>query len=59
MAEKTLIVKLIPRYQQLRDERTYSEAQVKSILYAFARDLGCKWSEARLRSFIESAFDFD
>lgn len=59
MSQKTLILKLVPRYQQLRDEQTYSEAQVKSILYTFARDLGCKWSEAHLRSFIESAFDFD
>ena len=59
MSKQALIVKLVPRYQQLRDERTYSEQQVKNILFAFARDLGCKWSEARLRSFIESAFDFD
>ena len=59
MAEKALILKLVPRYQQLRNERTYTEQQVKNILFAFARDLGCKWSEARLRSFIESAFDFD
>ena len=58
MSQKTLILKLVPRYQQLRNERTYSEQQVKNILFAFARDLGCKWSEARLHAFIESAFDF-
>ena len=59
MAEKTLIVKLIPKFQQLRNERTYTEVQVKNILYAFARDLGCKWSETKLRALIESVFDFD
>lgn len=59
MAEKTLIVKLIPKFQQLRNERTYTEVQVKNILYAFARDLGCKWTEAKLRAFIESVFDFN
>jgi len=59
MAEKTLIVRLVPKFQQLRDERTYTEVQVKSILYGFARDLGCKWPEAKLRAFIESVFDFD
>ena len=52
-------MKLVPRYQQLRNERTYTEVQVKNILYAFARDLGCKWTEAKLRAFIESVFDFD
>ena len=52
-------MKLVPRYLQLRNERTYTEVQVKNILYAFARDLGCKWSEAKLRAFIESVFDFD
>ncbi len=59
MAEKTLIMQLIPRYQQLRNERTYTEVQVKNILYAFARDLGCQWPEERLNKFIESVFDFD
>ena len=59
MAEKTLIVKLIPHYLQLRNERTYTEVQVKAILYAFARDLGCQWPEERLNKFIESVFDFD
>ena len=52
-------MQLIPRYQQLRNERTYTEAQVKAILFGFARDLGCKWSDERLRSFVESVFDFD
>lgn len=59
MSKQALIVKLAPRYLQLRNERTYTEVQVKNILYAFARDLGCKWTEAKLRAFIESVFDFD
>ena len=59
MAEKTLLVKLVPRYQQLRNERTYSEEQVKAILFSFARDLGCKWSDGRLKAFVESVFDFN
>lgn len=59
MTKKALILKLVPRYQQLRNERMYSEEQVKAILFAFARDLGCKWDDGRLRAFVESVFDFD
>lgn len=59
MSSKTLFVKLVPEYQRLRNGRMYSEAQVKNILRAFARDLGCNWSESRLNEFIESIFDFD
>ncbi len=59
MSKQALIVKLVPRYQQLRNERIYSEVQVKAILHAFARDLGCQWPEERLNKFIESVFDFD
>jgi hypothetical protein len=59
MSSKTLFVKLVPQYQRLRNERLYSEAQVKKILRAFARDIGCNWPESRLNEFIESVFDFD
>lgn len=61
MAEesKALILTMRPKFQELRDERTYSEVQVKRILFAFARDLGCKWTDKRLNEFIETAFDFD
>ncbi len=59
MSSKTLFVKLVPEYKRLRNERMYSERQVKAILRAFARDLGCNWSELRLNEFIESVFDFD
>ncbi len=56
---KTLILTMRPKFKELRDSRTYSEVQVKRIMYAFARDLGCKWSKKRLQDFIETAFDFD
>ena len=56
---KALVVNMRPEPQKLRDERTYTEVQVKDILYGFARDLGCKWSEKELKAFIETAFDFD
>lgn len=56
---KATIVKMIPEFRKLRDERVYTEVQVKKILYAFARDLGCKWSEKELKEFIETGFDFD
>lgn len=56
---KALILKMRPKIFELRDERTYTEVQVKEILFAFARDLGCKWTDEDLRAFIETAFDFD
>lgn len=60
MAEtKAIIMQLRPKFQELRDARTYTEAQVKRIMYAFARDLGCKWRKDRLEKFIDTAFDFD
>lgn len=61
MAEesKCLIMQLRPKWQQLRDERTYPEAQVKDILFGFAKDLGCKWPEGELREFIETVFDYE
>lgn len=59
MSKQALFVKLVPEYQRLRNERVYTEASVKEILRAFARDLGCTWPEAKLNAFIESVFDFD
>lgn len=59
MAEtKAMILQMRPKVEELRDARTYTEAQVKRILFAFARDLGCKWRKDRLEKFIETAFDF-
>lgn len=61
MAEKlkALILELRPPQVSERDKRLYREPQVKQIMYAFARDLGCKWRAEKLRKFIETAFDFD
>lgn len=60
MAEtKALILEMRPKFQELRDRRSYSEPQVKQILFAFARDLGCKWRKKRLDAFIETVFNFD
>ena len=61
MAEesKALILKMRPKIFELRDERIYTEVQVKDLLFAFARDLGIKWSDEELNNFIETAFDFD
>ena len=60
MAEtKAIILSLNPDKQKLRDERIYTEVQVKRILYGFARDLECKWDKKRLEAFIETVFDFD
>lgn len=56
---KALIVNMRPEPRKLQDERTYTEAQVKAILYGFARDLGCKWSEKELKAVVETVFDFD
>ena len=53
------MIEMRPRFQELRDRRTYSEVQVKRIMYHFARDLGCEWRADKLRRFIDTAFDFD
>jgi hypothetical protein len=58
MAEKALLIEMRPKIQEMRDARTYSELQVKQVLYAFARDLGCRWRKKRLEDFIETAFNF-
>lgn len=52
-------LQLRPKFQELRDARTYNEVQVKRILFAFARDLGCEWEDEELKQFIATAFDFD
>ena len=56
---KCIILQLRPKFNELRDSRTYEECEVKEILFGFARDLGCKWDDMRLRNFIETVFDFD
>lgn len=55
------VCKLIPfrpAQVQGRDSCTYTEVQVKAILYGFARDLGCKWRKERLQKFIDAAFNY-
>lgn len=61
MAEETkaIILQLRPKFQELRDARTYTEPQVKRILLGFAHDIGCEWSDERLRQLIEAVFNFD
>ena len=59
MGKDCLMIQLRPRYLEERAKRTYKEENVKHILFAFARDIGCKWSDAKLKAFIESVFDFD
>lgn len=61
MAEETkcIIMQMRPKFQELRDARTYTEVQVKRILFGFARDLGIEWTDKRLNDFIETVFDFD
>lgn len=56
---KALILSMRPKFKELRDARTYTEVQVKKILFGFARDLGCEWSDKRLNEFIETVFNFD
>lgn len=56
---KALILQLRPKFQELRDKRTYSEVSVKRIMFTFARELGIDWPDDELREFIASAFDFD
>jgi len=58
MAEtKALILELRPKLDELRDEQAYTEEEVKRILFGFARDLGCKWSDEELHEFIETVFE--
>lgn len=56
---KCIIMQMRPKFQELRDARTYTEVQVKRILFSFARDLGIEWPDKELNDFIETAFDFD
>jgi len=65
MAEtQAMVMKLYPAAQRERGERVFSEQDVKTILYGFARDIEKKrslkaWRADRLRTFIETVFDFD
>ena len=48
-----------PKFKELRDARKYTEAGVKKILFSFARELGCTWSDEKLHEFIEAVFNYD
>ncbi len=55
MAEKVKC--MILKFRPNRKELTFTEDEVKELLYEFARDLGCKWRASRLRAFINAAFE--
>lgn len=64
MGEPCKVIQLRPAKVQEPDERTYTEAHVKQILYGFARDLERKrdlsaWRADKLKKFIETIFNFD
>lgn len=54
---KCITIEMRPRYHEQRSERIYSESDVKKLLFAFARDIGCNWRADKLRKFIEVAFE--
>ena len=56
---KTIVLKLVPKFQELRDCRTYTEPQVKQILYGYARDLGDRRKRKTIMAEIDRIFDFD
>lgn len=53
---KALILELRPKLHQQEGEPVYTEADVKQVMFAFARDLGCKWRNKRLENFINMVF---
>lgn len=57
MSQSALILELRPKYEELEGEPMYTEQDVKRILFGFARDLGCKWSDKELREFIATIFE--
>ena len=64
MSEPCKMIPLRPAQAQERGERTYTECDVKNILYAFARDYEHRRSVKppmradALKKFIASAFEF-
>ena len=56
MSTQAMEMKLRQFYERKQEERIYTDSDVKKMLYAFARDLGCKWRADRLRQYIESGF---
>lgn len=56
---KAIVLKLRPKFQELRDCRTYTEPQVKEILYGYARDLGDRRHKKTIMAEIDEIFNFD
>lgn len=56
MSNESLLLQLRPQAGRLQEERKYTDSDVKKMLFAFARDLGCKWRKDRLERFIGKAF---
>lgn len=40
----------------MQEDRRWTDADVKKMLFAFARDLGCKWRKSHLERVIDQAF---
>ena len=56
MSKESLLLQLRPQVWRLQGERRWSDADVKKMLFAFARDLGCKWRKSHLERVIDQAF---
>lgn len=56
MSKQSLLLQLRPQAGRLQEERRYTDSDVKEMLFAFARDLGCKWRSDKLRRVIDEAF---
>ena len=56
MSKESLLLQLRPQAGRLQGERRWSDADVKKMLFAFARDLGCKWRKSHLERVIDQAF---
>lgn len=40
----------------MQEDRRWTDSDVKKMLFAFARDLGCKWRRDKLNRVIDRAF---
>lgn len=56
MSEQSLLLQLRPQVGRMQEERRWSDSDVKKMLFAFARDLGCKWRRDKLNRVIDKAF---
>jgi hypothetical protein len=56
MSEHLLLMELRPQVERMQEERRWTDSDVKKMLFAFARDLGCKWRRDKLNRVIDKAF---